>query len=368
VLALRVALALLVTNVRYWLSVAPEVRSELRRWKIRAATIPDASLRELATLKLNTEHFNAEVAATLATLAPRARRKSVVEAIVALEVIYDYLDGMTEQPTDAPLQSGAGLYAAFTDALGSGPPANANYYEHHAHREDGGYLRELSSAVSDVLASLPARGSVETAVAQAAARCAEGQIRVHAAGQLGIPQLEQWAQASARDADVPWREYLAGAVASVLSVHALIATAASESVTPEQAHAIDAAYLSICALSTMLDSLVDYERDVAGGDPWLVGLYGDPRRLGASLTAVAERALAQAWAIPRGAEHLVRLVGVVAYYTSAPEARSGAAAVEIARLQRDLGAMLTPTSAVMRAWRLAKRVRSRLRAVRGADG
>jgi hypothetical protein len=72
--------------------------------------------------------------------------------------------------------------------------------------------------------------------------------------------------------------------------------------------------------------------------------------------------------LPRGAEHLVRLVGVVAYYTSAPEARGGAAADEIAGLHRELGAMLTPTFTVMRAWRRAKRVRSRLRVVRGAGG
>jgi tetraprenyl-beta-curcumene synthase len=359
---------LLVTNIRYWVTVAPDAHRQLRRWQRRAAAIPNESLRELAMLKLDTEHFNAEVAATLATLAPRARRSSVVEAIVALEVIYDYLDGLTEQSTDAPLRSGAGLYEAFTDAVGCGPGADANYYEHHPHRDDGGYLRELSSTVSAALASLPARANVEIATAQAAARCAEGQIRVHAAGQLGIAQLEQWAKANAAQVDVPWREYVAGAVASVLSVHALIATAASENATPEQARAIDDAYLSISALSTMLDSLVDYERDVADGDPWLVGLYGDPRRLGASLTVVADRAVAQARALPRGPEHLVRLVGVVAYYASVPEVRGGAAAVEIARLKRELGVMLTPTLAVMRAWRLAKRVRPRLRVVRGAGG
>jgi tetraprenyl-beta-curcumene synthase len=368
VLTVRVAVALLVTNIRYWLTVAPTVRCELRRWQKRAAAIPDAGLRELATLKLDTERFNSEVAATLATLAPRAHRRSVVEAIVALEVIYDYLDGVTERPTDAPLQSGAALYEAFTDALGPGPGADADYYKHHAQRDDGGYVRELSATVSDVLATLPGRANVETAVAQAAARCAEGQIRVHAAGQLGIAQLQQWAKANAEAANVPWREYVAGAVASVLSVHALIATAASENVTPEQARAIDAAYLSICALSTILDSLVDHERDVADGDPWLVGLHGDPGRLGASLTVVADRAVAQARALPRGAEHLVRLVGVVAYYTSAREDSGGPAAAQIARLRSELGPMLTPTFAVMRAWRLAKRIRSRLRPVRGADG
>src|SRR5215212_2244230 len=84
--------ALVRANVRFWPSVLPDVRRELRRWDRRAEAIPDPVLRDQALAKLRHERFNTEVAATLATLVPPVRRHAAVEAIVALEVMYDYLD------------------------------------------------------------------------------------------------------------------------------------------------------------------------------------------------------------------------------------------------------------------------------------
>jgi hypothetical protein len=51
------------------------------------------------------------------------------------------------------------------------------------------------------------------------------------------------------------------------------------------------------------------------------------------------------------------LAGVVAFYTTAPTASSDAAAVVAQHLQHELQPLITPTLAVMRAWRRAKRLR-----------
>ncbi len=110
-------LTLAVANARYWTGVAPVARAQLARWERRARAIPDPALRATALAKLQTERFNAEAAATLATLAPRAQRARTAEAIVALQVAYDYLDGLTEQPAADPLRDGRRLSLAFTDAL-----------------------------------------------------------------------------------------------------------------------------------------------------------------------------------------------------------------------------------------------------------
>jgi tetraprenyl-beta-curcumene synthase len=368
-LAIRTGAALVLANVRYWKYVAPQVRQELQRWARRAKMIPDARLREMAVGKLQLEHFNSEVAATLATLAGKAHRRRTVEAIVAFEVLYDYLDGVTEQPRDDPLESGGHLYDAFTaifdeecrsggssDALGVGSSAD----------EDGGYAAELSSTVREALATLPARSVVARAGRRAAERCADSQIRVHAVPQIGVAQLEAWARLGAAvDPALEWREYLAGAVASVLAVHALIVASADDRVIAAEADAIETAYLSIAAVSTMLDSLIDYERDLAFGDPWLVALYGGHERLGDHLTVVTQRAVAQAKLLPRSGHHLMTLLGVVAYYTSAADARSDLARPLVLRLHRELQPIIVPTLAVMRAWRLAKRARKRLHAGAG---
>lgn len=350
-------------NLRYWRYVAPEVRRELKRWSGRAAQIGDRHLRELAIEKLQVEHFNAEVAATLATLVPEAHRSRTIEAIVASEVLYDYLDGLTEEPTtEDPLESGCRLYRGFT-AIFDGATADRPATERFV-RDDGGYLDELSTTAGEAIASLPRKCVVERAGRSSAERCAIGQVRVHAVPQVGVDQLEQWAHGDVEvGGAMEWREHIAGSVASVLAVHALIAAGADDSITEEQAEALESAYLSISAMSTMLDSLIDYERDVASGDPWLVRLYGgDVDVLGDRLVAVAREAVARTRLLPNDAHHMMTLMGVVAYYTSAAEARSELARPVVARLHRELSPSILPTLAVMRLWRLAKRVR---RVVRG---
>jgi tetraprenyl-beta-curcumene synthase len=371
------ALALAVANGRYWSSVAPLARAQLARWEQRARAIPDEQLRTIALEKLRDERFNAEVAATLATLAPRPQRARTVEAIVALEVAYDYLDGLTEQPATDPLRSGRRLFAAFTDALdgtgngaesgagslartGETPPAPSGDYFRDQPADDGGYLAALSAATSAALAGLPAWSAVADVARCSAARCAEGQVRVHAAPRAGTAQLEEWAKAQALDTTLEWREFMAGAVSSVLAVHALIAAAADPGTTPAQAAAIDSTYLSISALSTMLDSAIDYERDSARGEAWYVGHYDSPAALADRVVAVSREATRQAQTLPDAAHHTMTLVGVVAYYTSAPQARRGSTAALARRVHAELGPVLAPTLAVMRAWRAAKTLRRAL--------
>lgn len=356
-LTIRAGAALVRANIRYWSVIAPQVRRELRRWSKRASAIPDPHLRAIATEKLRAEHFNAQVAATLATTVSRRHRSRVVEAIVALEVLYDFLDGLTEAPATDPLRDRAQAYRAFT-AIFDGHPPTAEAAE-SAGANDGGYLRALCAVVRDAIATLPSSSAVASAGRRAAERCATAQVRVHATAQLGTDQLERWArERAAAEQSHDWREYLAGAVASVLAVHALIAVAGDHAVSEGQADAIDAAYLSISALSTLLDSLVDHERDVRAGDPWLVRLYGEPRVLGATLPDVAERAVEQVRLLPNNAHHLMTLSGVVAYYSSTPEARRGVARRSVLELHRELRPIILPTLAVMHTWRLAKRARN----------
>ena len=93
----RAGLALVFAHGRYWTSVAPLVRRLLRDWEARASEIPDPHLNYLALEKLRSERFNVEVAAMIATIAPAEHRERAVEAIVALQVMYDFLDALTEQ-------------------------------------------------------------------------------------------------------------------------------------------------------------------------------------------------------------------------------------------------------------------------------
>jgi len=338
-------------NVRYWKTVAPVVRAQLRRWERRAEAIEDPEMRALALSKLRTERFNAEAGAMLATRAPRSLRADVVHAIVALELLFDLLDGLTERPLADPLHDGELLFGAFTNALAADPDR-----EPLISLADGGYMRELSSAVSEAFARLPAAAVVLPLARASAARAAQAQIRMHAVPRLGPVQLQRWAEAQAQGTGLPWRALLAGAASSVLVLHALIAAAADADTTSAQASQLEGAYLSFCVLLTLLDGLVDEAQDSTSGEPSFIGLWEDRDILRQTLTDVARRAAAQARELSHGAHHLMILTGVVAYYASAPGAGGRLARPLVLELRRTLRPLIHPTLMVMRTWRLARRL------------
>jgi tetraprenyl-beta-curcumene synthase len=351
-------MALILANVRYWTSVAPLVRAQLRHWERRARTIGDPALRALALQNLREEGYTAEAAAMLATLAPRAHRRQAVEAIVALEVMYDYLDGLSERPSLDPLADGERLFGPFMDAI---EPDARVAYEPACPQTGGGYLRELSDAVSSALSQLPASGAIAGVARASARRSAQAQIRMHAAPYLGTAQLREWAESEMPDGGLQWRELVAGAASSVICLHALIAAAANERTTPEQAFELDGVYLTISALGTLLDSLIDYEDDIRSGELAFIEQYDTYELFAHALASMARDSATQARRLPDGAHHVTMLVGVVAYFTSAAGADGELARPIADSLHSQLRPLIGPTLAMMRAWRLAKRVRRRTR-------
>jgi tetraprenyl-beta-curcumene synthase len=368
--AARAGWALALAHARYWSSVAPLVRGQLRRWETRAAEIPDPRLRGLARGKLANERFNVEVAAMVATIAPVRHRERTVEAVVALQVMFDYLDALTEEPAADPIRDGLQLSKAFTDAVTvSGVPAG-NYYAYHPGAGDAGYLADLAFAVRGALMGLPAIDAVAEVIPMIASRCAEAQVRVHASPLLGIAQLERWATREARGTELQWRELLFGAMGSVLAANALIAAAADERTTRAQASELDSTYLSLCVLTTALDHLVDYERDALTGEQSYLYLYDTHAVLAQQITAVAGQVMERTRTIPNGPHHAVILAGVVAYYTSQPSAMERSARPVTEQVRDQLRPLITPTLASLHAWRVAKRLRTlyATRPVRARNG
>src|SRR5690606_37872420 len=134
--------AFLVANARYWTAVAPRVKEELGRWLALAEAIPDPTLRAFAVGKLRRESANTEAVATLCTLAPPGSRAATVDAVVALQVLYDYLDEVGEQRVADPVRNGHQLFRSFLAAFGceDGP---VDYYRFNRQRDDGGYVQAL---------------------------------------------------------------------------------------------------------------------------------------------------------------------------------------------------------------------------------
>jgi tetraprenyl-beta-curcumene synthase len=355
--------ALARANARFWPTVAPVLASSLASWRTRAASIDDDALRALALEKLDREGFNAEVAATLATLAPPALRSYTTRAIVSLELLFDYLDGRTEMPLENPLADGERLFAAFIDAVRAPGAADAAPAKPSS-PADWRYRRELSECARASLQALPAAHTVRPVALTAAERCAQAQTRLHAIPSIGFEQLERWARERCDASGLSWREYVAGSASSVLSIHALIAAASDAHSSDADAQRLDAAYLTIGAVITLLDSIVDRREDMATGGVSLLSVFPDEAELVSRMRNLTREAIARIAEAPNSAHHRMTLAGIVAYYSTHAGARSAQARPLMRMVRSELSPTVYPTLGVIRAWRAAKSWRG---GVRGAS-
>ncbi|MGN6190055.1 MAG: DUF2600 family protein [Conexibacter sp.] len=354
---MRELAALVVVMARFWLVVFPVARGELRAWNRRARAIPHPLLRAQALATLDSERLSAAGAALFAATAPwrrRRERRALVRALVAYQVTCDYLDTLAEQPCADPIRNGAQLHRALADAVGDGPLTD--HFRHHAARGDGGYLAALVAACRAGCATLPAYAAVRAAAEREAARN-EVQGINHAPAGVREPALRRWAAvARANDAaaigDAGCFE-LAAAGSSSLAVLALIAAAADPLTTAATAERVRRAYFPwIEALSTLLDSVADRERDRTTGELNFVSRYATQALAVARLRAVTQRALGGARGLPRGERHVVLVVGMIALHTSEQGAwlPSAQAATRAVLDAADTG-LMRPLLALLRGWR-----------------
>jgi alkylhydroperoxidase/carboxymuconolactone decarboxylase family protein YurZ len=225
------------------------------------------------------------------------------------------------------------------------------------------YLQELTLAVHSALARLPASEAIAPFALRCATRGAQAQIRMHATQLLGIDHLGEWAHSEAQGTALQWREFAAGAACSVLALHALIAAAADPHTTPTHAQAIETAYLFTGAMVTLLDGVIDQERDAAAGEQSYAGLYENQALLAQALATAAHEASRRSTQLHNGAHHLMTLAAAAAYWCSAPGARGAHARPALQELRRELRPLLFIPLLAMRAWRASRAARPRRRAL-----
>lgn len=343
--------ALLGALSRYWLTIFPVARAELARWRRCAAAIPDETLRSHALGTLADEHLNAEGAAVFAVLAPRSRRAHVVRLLVRYQLMYDYLDTLTEQPVASPLRAGRHLHRALTAALGE-PPPSSSYYAHYAREEDGGYLAALVGACRGVFQALPAAGAVAPSLVRVVRRSAESQSRNHAAMLATESGLVRWATRVTPPASgLRWWE-TAAAAGSSLAIHALLASAADAALDAAAAERVECAYWPwINCLNTLLESMIDAPCDAVTGNHSYVEHYATPQLMARRLDLIATRAVDVARHLPHAPGHAAILAGMAAYYLAAPEAELPAALPAAVRVRHRLGSSVGLPLAMLRVRR-----------------
>jgi len=339
--------AFLAAAARYWLSVFPRVRRELGHWRLRARTIPDLPLRQAALEVQRTKRGNIEGSAAFAAFTPRIRRPAVIRAQVAFQAIYDYADTLSEQPHTDPTRNARQLHRALLDALHDGP-SQADYYRHHTHRHDSGYLQAIIDACRTALAILPAYPSVASSTRRLAERIVTYQSFNLTRTQGSHHELARWAsRETPHETGLRWWETAASAGSS-LGIFALIAAAARAAVRPHETAAIERAYFPwIGSLHSLLDNLIDLPEDLATEQHNLIQHYRSNAESAARLQWLAAESIHQTRALPSGNQHTLILAGMACHYLSARPAKLPHAKLATAAVLDAIGGLAAPTMLIL---------------------
>ena len=341
----------------YWVGVFPRVCREVGQWRERAVAIPDPTLRRVALTNLRVERSNLDGAAAFAAFVPCARRTPVIRAQVALQVAYDYVDTLAEEPCADPIRNGRRLHGVLGAALDPGGPQR-DYYAHHPQRDDAGYLREIVEACRAVLRELPSYGLVAASARRAAERMASYQSLNLSEHQGDHAALARWARGQTPSGtDLRWWETAAGAGSSV-GVFVLIAAAARRAVGVDEAVAMEEAYFPwIGSLHLLLDGLVDRREDAAAGQRCLLDYYASREEAAARMGVIATEALHRIRALPpeQRQQHALLLAGMASHYLSAREATLPEALLATRSVLAAIGWLAAPAMLVMGVRRAAER-------------
>lgn len=336
----------------FWLRIHPLARRQLNAWETLATAIPDPRARGHALATLRDERLSAMGAALVAATA-RPYSPDLVRLLVALQIAWDYIDTLAEQPAPDPVGNGVQLHRALLDAVAE-TPIRGGYHRLHPGGDDGGYLQALVMGCRQAGARLPAFPRVRSAVLEEL-RTAEVQYAHHAAPAEREARLHRWAaerETQESEGDMAWFE-LAAAASSSLGVLALLALAADRGTDPDAVARRRAVYSPwVDALTALLDSFVDRDADARAGLASWMDHYPTDAAAAERLADVVARVVREARALPDGGRHLVVVTGMLAMHLSQPTAWLPGVAPATRALLRAadtpvMGALLV----LLRAWR-----------------
>ncbi|MDQ2629934.1 MAG: tetraprenyl-beta-curcumene synthase family protein [Actinomycetota bacterium] len=333
------------------------VGEEVRRWRRRAEAIPDPSLRADALHVLDKRRGHLDGAAMFWIL-PRRRDRSLLRALVAYELMQDYLDNVSERAAAVNGGDRCQLYLALADAVEPGRPLS-DHYRGQPWSDDGGFLRELIETVRAESERLPSIETVRPRLVSDAPYAA-----VLAVNHLADPDrrdaaLRGWVEANLPDEpDLRWYE-LAAAASGWITPHIQLALAAQPGVTREQSDATYGAYFPWCTLTlTMLDSYADQAEDAARGHHSYFGHYASGDEGVERLCMTIERAAEALLRLPDGERHGTLIACMIALYLSKDSARTPAMRETTRRIARAGGLLPRALTPVAHVWRICNAQRS----------
>lgn len=335
----------------------PSVRREVSRWRALADRIPDAPLRQDALDALERKRGQTDGAALFSIL-PRRRNHSYLQFLTAYQIIWDYLDSVSERGAAVGIQNGRQLHLALVDAVDPDSP-NRDYYRFNPWREDGGYLQALVGTCRDCCRRLPSFERVQALVLREALRAQVLALNHEPEPALRDTALRAWTAAEfPAEQDAAWYE-LSGAASAGLAAFALLALACEPCCSDEAIACTHAAYFPwVSAVACMLDSYADQAEDQANGDHSYIAHYPTPQIAVTQTCRLVRRCMRELSGLANSEAHLLISGCMVALYLSKDSARTDSArrwSRELAQAGGPLTRALVP---ILRLWRAAYSLRS----------
>jgi tetraprenyl-beta-curcumene synthase len=330
----------------------------VRRWRDLAHEIPDAPIREDALSALGRKRGQTDGAALFSIL-PRARNPPLLRLLVAYQIIWDFLDSVSERGATSGQANGRQLHLALVDALDPGRPIS-DYYRHHPWCDDGGYLRTLVDVCRECCMRLPSYERARPFIVREAT-LAQVLTFNHDPNPLSRDtSLEMWAAKEFPTwHEVTWFE-LTGAASAGLTIFALLVLAGEPACTDgEIARTLRVYFPCAGILATMLDSYVDQAEDVANGDHIYISHYPTPELATQRICLLVRRGLHDARSLKDGEKHILIVASMVAMYLSKDSALTPAMREATTRILDAGGSLTRVLHPILRLWRTVYGLRSR---------
>jgi cytochrome P450 len=291
--------------------------------------------------------------ASLFALLPKKRNRRLLRLLVAYQILWDYLDSVSERGACAGQANGRQLHRALVEALDPDAPVS-DYYRHHPWRGDSGYLVSLAIACRRICAELPCYRDVRTTMLGSVERCAIQSINHEPDAYLRTVALKRWSEREFGDEHaLTWFELTAAAGAFM--PHVLLALAAEPTCECQAVRAVHSAYFPwVSLVISMLDSYVDRVADAMSDGHSYLSYYDSDEIAMERLGAMIARIVRNASSLPNGARHAFLVEGIVAMYLSTGEVNTPASRETTRMLAQASGSLTKTLLPLARVWRVTR--------------